>query len=217
MPTDLPTPPEPKPLSRGERWFYALFVLAVFGLLLAEMLRDYRPVKLSMLFISLCWFPLLVIHEGGHALMARALGWRVLRVVIGMGRPLARFDVGQTAVELRVIPVEGFTLPVPRNLHRPRLKSVLIYLAGPLAELLSLALLALAVGPAALLRRSESVGMIAAQSFAVAVLIGVVINLIPHTAETTHGRAANDGLGALASLAAPRERFERLLDEEGRE
>jgi membrane-associated protease RseP (regulator of RpoE activity) len=214
MPTDLPTPPSPGPLTRGERWFYALFVLAVFGLLAAEMIRDYRPVKLSMLFISLYWFPLLVIHEAGHALAARLLGWRVLRVVIGMGRPLARFTVGETRVELRVIPAEGFTLPVPRDLRRPRLKSTLVYLAGPLAELLTLGLLALLVGPGALLRRTESIGTIAAQSYAVAVLLGVTINLIPHTAETSHGRAANDGLGALRSLTAPRRYFERLLDED---
>jgi hypothetical protein len=206
-----PAPDRP-PETRGERWTYAIFVLLVFGLFAAEMLRDYKPVKMSMLFITLAWFPLLAIHEGGHALMARLLGWRVLAVVIGFGRTLASFRVGETRVELRALPLEGFTRPVPRGLSRPRLKSFLIYAAGPLAELLIVGLLTLVLGFDRMTTRTDDLYIIAVQSFSAAALLGVIINVIPHTAETSHGRSANDGLGMILSLTAPREHLADLAD-----
>jgi len=214
--------PDRSPATRGERWGYALFALVLLGLLTGEVIRDYRPVKLSMLFITLAWIPLLAIHEAGHAAVARLLGWRVLGVVLGMGRPLWRVNVGGIPVELRAIPIEGFTLPLrrartergpnAREITRARLESVLVYLGGVLAELAVLGLLALLVGPTTLLTRTDQVGLIAAQSFAAAALLGVVINLVPHTAQTSHGETANDGLGVIRSLLAPTERFRELLE-----
>jgi hypothetical protein len=207
-------PPDRPPETRGERWTYAIFVLLVFGLFAAEMIRDYRPVKMSMLFITLAWVPLLAIHEGGHALMARLLGWRVLAVVIGFGRTLASFRVGETRVELRALPLEGFTRPVPRGDSWPRLKSFLIYAAGALAELVVLGLLTLILGFERMTTRTDDLYIIAAQSFGAAALLGVTINVIPHTAETSHGRTANDGMGMILSLRAPREHFADLAEDD---
>src|SRR5207302_11057413 len=130
----------------------------------------YHPAKLTALFILLFWIPLLVVHESGHALVAALLGWRVRRMVVGMGPRLARFRVGPVPVELRLIPVEGFVEPAPTNLRSPQSKSALIYLAGPGAELLVLVVLALILGVETLLSKTEHLGLLAAQSLAVAVL-----------------------------------------------
>src|SRR5207248_7565842 len=81
------------PVTPFERNFY-IFVLTVFlGLLAAEIIKDYQPVKLAVLFIILFWPPLVVLHEAGHALMADLLGWEVRRIVIGLNREVWRFRV----------------------------------------------------------------------------------------------------------------------------
>src|SRR5262249_27259188 len=121
---------EKGPLTPGERGAALFFLAIVLGLFVAKIVHDYQPVKLTALLILLVWVPLLAIHEAGHAVMAGLLGWYVGRVVIGVGRLVAKFRVGTAVVEIRLLPLEGFVQPVPRNLRAPRLKSALIYFAG---------------------------------------------------------------------------------------
>src|SRR5215468_6443704 len=144
---------EKGPLTPGERNFVVLFATVVVGFFVAELFRDYQPVKLTVLLILLFWIPLLALHEAGHALMAALLGWYVGRVVIGVGRLVAKFRVGTAVVEVRLLPLEGFVVPMPRNLRAPRLKNALIYFAGPGAELLLLAIVVVILGPSTLLGR----------------------------------------------------------------
>jgi Peptidase family M50 len=205
--------PEPGPLTTENFLISLVFFLIVVGLFVAEICVNYHPVKLTALFIFLFWLPLIAVHEAGHALVAVLLGWRVHRLVIGMGRPLLRFSVGRTPVEIRLFPVQGFVLPAPTNLRAPRLKSALIYFAGPGAELLVLGLLTLIVGPAAMLSRTENLWLLAAQSLAVAVLLSAFFNLVPHYAHSQSGRVPNDGLGIIYSFLCSREDYARLLED----
>jgi hypothetical protein len=195
------------PMTPGERNFVVFFATVVLALMAAEIVHNYEPVKLSALMVLLFWVPLLALHEVGHALAAALLGWYVGRVVIGVGRLVARFRVGTALVEVRLLPVEGFVVPVPRNLRRPRLKSALIYFAGPGSELLLLAVVALALGPSTLLARTDHVGTLAAQSLCVAVLVSAVSNLVPHAVQVHGGSVANDGLGIIRSFLVPESHF----------
>ena len=92
MPSPLYDPAPRRPLARDEKWIAALFFLVFFGSLAGELLRDFTPMKLGLVFVVLAWVPLLVLHELGHALMARFLGWQVYEVVIGQGRDLGSWS-----------------------------------------------------------------------------------------------------------------------------
>jgi hypothetical protein len=198
---------EREPLTPFERGVYFGLLLLLVGLFGAEVFSNYQPVKLAALLVVVFWAPLLALHEAGHALMAAGLGWHVGRVVIGVGRLVSRFQVGSAVVDVKLFPVEGFVQPVPNDLRWPRLKSALIYFAGPGIELLVLVGIVAVVGLDTLLTRTQEMGMITVQSLAVAILVSVIPNLIPHQVMTPNGPIANDGLGILRSFYLPESHF----------
>ncbi len=203
--------PPDRAATKGERWFLTVFAALFFGMLGAEILRDFRPAKLAAVLVPLFWVPLLVLHEAGHAFVARLCGWEVERVVLGYGKLLKRIWIAGTSVELRQFPLEGFVLPYPRDLRSPRLKNTLIYAAGPGAEILLVLAVYLALGGDVLFASSESLAIIAAQSLCVAALMGVIINLIPHWTTTGGGRSWSDGMGILMSHRLPDSYFEAMM------
>lgn len=200
-----------RPLTRSERWIYLGFAVFLLGCYAAEVATRFEPVKLSILFVLLAWAPLLVLHEAGHAVAAHVLGWRLDGIHLGFGRVVGRRRVWGVEVEVRALPVEGFVRCRPRDLTGVRWKSALIYFAGPGVELLfALALLGLAGGDV-LLTRSDSVGVVALQSVALASVLGAVLNLLPHSTFGPDGEVASDGLGILQSLTTPPEAWAAAL------
>lgn len=201
-----------EPLTPSERLGAGLFLLLVLGLFGAAIVVEFQPVKLTVLFFLASWAGLLFLHETGHALMAMLMGWRVIRVCIGTGRVVGRFQWRRTAVELRIYPVMDYVLPAPRRIRLPRLENALIYFAGPGIELLILGLVVVLVGPETLLTRTEELGMLAVQSLALAIAVSVVVNLAPHATYTAKGPLVSDGLGILQSFAQPLSYYEELRD-----
>ena len=162
--------PAPEKSPEGwEKWMSTIVAGIFIGLVFAELLTDYQPRKLGAIFLLLAWIPLLFLHEAGHAIVARLCGWNVERVVLGFGHRMKKFSIGKTVVDIRAVPIEGFVLPVPTNLRRPRLKSALIYAAGPLFEALLLGFIVLIVRSDRLLISTDDVGMIALQATCVAI------------------------------------------------
>lgn len=193
-----------RPLRRDEKWIVALLGALVFGAFFADLAASYRPGTWSVLFILLAWGPLLVLHELGHALAAKLVGWNVHEVVIGFGREVLRFRVGTTRVRIKRIPFEGFVVPVPTSLRWARLKNAIVFVAGPGIEASFLLVIGVLVGFEQLFSASDDLSIILAQSVAAAIGIGLFFNLVPHV--TSDGRVS-DGLGVLSSPFLPREHF----------
>jgi regulator of sigma E protease len=90
---------------------------------------------------------LIVLHEGGHFLVARLCGMRVERFSIGFGPTLAGFKLGGTTFQIAPIPLGGFVQITGLNPNeefdktdpfvypnRPRWMRLLTILAGPAAN-----------------------------------------------------------------------------------
>jgi membrane-associated protease RseP (regulator of RpoE activity) len=199
------------PLNRQELWTCIVLVLVLLGLFAAEIYHNFEPVKLAALLVVLFWVPLLAVHEAGHALVAALAGWHVGQVVIGMGRTAGQFKIGSTVVEVRLLPLEGFVRCVPTDLRFPRLKSALIYFAGPGIELLLAGVILALIGPAAMLTRSNDYGIIVWQSLAVASAAQGILNLIPTAIQTPDGPVANDGLGIIRSFLWPESHYAAMI------
>ena len=208
----LDTPDRP-PKTPNE-WGVMIILSFFFGLfLILELAQNFTLAKLSVPFFLLSWVILLVLHEFGHALMARTVGWRVERISIGTGQVRASTTLLGMPVEFRTLPLSGFVIPRPVDLTAPRLKHFSIYAAGPGIELLAVAFIAMAIGSERLLSASAHPGMIAIQSFCVAAIFGAVFNLIPLPHRSADGWAWSDGLGMILCWRIRDEEYRRLRDE----
>lgn len=201
--------PEREAVGR-ERWWVAAFSLGLLVLFALEMGDGFRFEKLSVPFMALAIAPLIAVHEGGHALLSRLLGWRVLRVVIGRGRLLASWRWRGIPIELRLLPVGGFVQPIPTRLRRPRLESMLIYAAGPVAEIVVAGVLGSWLGWGRLLSAPTTLPQLLVQSAALVVAIDTFSNLLPLPNAEGDRSQMTDGMGILLSPFLPRWHFERL-------
>lgn len=190
-----------------------MFTFLFAGLFTAEIIRDFQIAKLSLPFFLVSWVLLLAIHEFGHALTARALGWRVELVSLGFGQVRRKLHILGMKVEIRTLPLSGFVRPRPLDLISPRLKNFLIYAAGPGIEILIVLMIALLVGPSNLLQRSASMPLVATQSFCLAALLGAILNLIPLPHRNDDGSQSwSDGLGMLLCWSLPDSYYAEQMD-----
>ena len=190
-----------EPSSKAEKIFILLMSLAFLAMMSMEIITNYEPKKLAALLFVIFWIPLLFIHEFGHAIMARLLGWRIQRVVIGMGKVITNTQLLGAPMEIRSIPLEGFVQIAPKTIKLARFKHALIYFAGPGIELLVFfTAVYLLGGFDSFFTISNDYSRIALQSFAFAALVGAVINLIPMGIITQDGSTPNDGLGIILCL-----------------
>ena len=212
--TELKVPAGRRPLTRTEARISAILGTLFSLMIVAAIFEEFSPRKLSIFLILLFWLPMLVLHELGHAVMARALGWEVREVVIGFGRTLWQFSVGNTRVSIKLAPVEGYVLPAANSKRLLRTKSVMIYAAGPGAELLLLGIILWAVGWDTVFNSSDELSLIALQSLAIVIIYSAGFNLLPFRIEG----AVSDGLGIISSPFISAESIElRLLTAELRE
>lgn len=188
-------------MQSSDRAVLIVVSVFVFGAFAAELLTNFSRLKLGALVLLVAYVGLIGVHEAGHAVAASLLGWRVCRIVIGMGKPLLRFRVWDVPVIVCRYPVGGHVVPAPRTLRGARYKSSLIYLAGPGIELLLVAVLVAVFGYEALAGPAKDLSLLVAQATAAAALFGAVLNLIPLRTEG----AMTDGLGFLSSPTLPEE------------
>lgn len=203
-----------EPTSKAEKYFAVILSLAFLFMMSMEILSNYEPKKLGALLFVVFWIPLLFIHEFGHAITAKILGWRIERTVIGFGKILAQTRLLGAPMEIRTIPLEGFVQIAPKTTHLARFKHALIYFAGPGIELLLFFLIFFYLGGTdGFFFISNDYIRIALQSFAFAALVGAVINLIPLGIITKDGSTPNDGMGILLCLFSTRVDYELWIRE----
>ncbi len=129
------------------------------------------------------------------------LGWKIKRVVLGVGKVIGYWRWFRAPVEVRALPFEGFVQIAPKTQRHARFKHALIYFAGPGIELLLFLLIAMGLGGFdALFTFTDDYSRIALQSFAFAALIGAVLNLVPQGVTTQEGYTPNDGMGIFLCL-----------------
>lgn len=207
-----------QPTSTGEKIFLLVLSLIFIFMMGMELISNYEPKKLSALLFILFWIPLLFIHEFGHAIMAKTLGWQVNRIVIGVGKIFTHTRLFNAPMEIRMIPLEGFVQIAPKNLQLARFKHALIYFAGPGIELLVFFFIMQYLGGFdQFFIVSNDYFRIALQSFAYAALVGAVINLIPMGIITRDGSTPNDGMGILLCLFATEMDYETWIKESEQE
>ncbi len=192
----------------GERLFLFVFMGLFIAGLTAELLKDFAPNRLSVVFFFISWCFLTVVHEAGHAIVAGLCGWKVDEIRLGFGPLIGRYRPWGQAVELRAFPIVGLVSCVPTSLKFARTKNLLIYAAGPAIELALAALLASAVGWETMLSASDSIGVIAAQSFAIAAVFGAGLNLVPFSPQPG---VITDGMGILMSPFLSKSHFAGLV------
>ena len=85
---------------------------------------------------------IIVVHEAGHLLVAKAFGVRVLTFSVGFGKRLWGIQRGETEYRVSAVPLGGYVrlsgenpeeaTSDPRDfLSKPRWQRILVYLAGP--------------------------------------------------------------------------------------
>jgi regulator of sigma E protease len=90
---------------------------------------------------------IIVVHEAGHLLVAKAFGVRVLTFSVGFGKRIWGIRRGETDYRLSAVPLGGYVRLGGENpdentgdprefLNKPRWQRILVYLAGPLMNVL---------------------------------------------------------------------------------
>ena len=165
-------------------------------------------VLVALAVLQLVFQPLsYLVHELGHAAIARRVGAQAVSVMVGRG-PWARFSIRSIRVNFSVLPTRGVMTRGVCRYDREDLswgEQAAVALAGPaatLAELLVLIVLA------ALTSRAGGPFERNVVVFAVAVLIaGLIVSLVPvHIGRGGEdGASRNDGTQALIALQLRRE------------
>jgi tetratricopeptide (TPR) repeat protein len=183
-----------------------MFLAAAVGGLISVSLAPHS--QLSWFLLNFAWFDVclwltFVPHEFAHAFVARAVGFRVFRVILGSGRTWWRGKVFGFDVEARTYLLEGVVIAAPCDTHGVRRKALFFTVAGPLANIAMFGLTYLAFGfPNTLNIFSHQ--FLGWQLFAFANLLVAATNLLPHMLRTQLGAIPSDGLQVFNLLFRPK-------------
>lgn len=196
------------PRSRADRLILWGFCLFIFGGFALDLLLPFQAEKLSAPFFLLWWCVLTVVHEFAHAFVALRVGWTVEEIQLGFGRTIWRSRIAGAPVNVKAFPIVGLVRIIPANLESPRLKTALIYGAGPGVELLIALGVNLFLGTSTLMSPTTDVSVIALQSLALAAVTGALLNLMPFS---PNPGTMTDGYALLRTPFLPRVYFESLM------
>jgi tetratricopeptide (TPR) repeat protein len=134
-------------------------------------------------------------HELGHAVVARALGYRVFSIICGVGPTLVDRIVGNVRVRVRGLPISGVTLAAPCARRAFRVRAMLMLGAGVGVNAAMLAFV-LWLAPDLSFRRLTT-GPAPGLVFVAASALVIALNLFPMKMLNVNGPLPNDGLQLL--------------------
>jgi len=108
----------------------------VLAPLISERAARQRSIGVQMLVFYLSLVLAVPVHEGAHALCARALGFTVTQVDIGSGRVVFKRKLAGTTVVVRAVPLGGMTRWKGGAASVTPAKRAAVAFAGPLSNLL---------------------------------------------------------------------------------
>jgi tetratricopeptide (TPR) repeat protein len=200
-----------KQTGAAKRAFFAYFCAAAIGLILVFSTADNT---FGWFLLNLVLYYLLMIvaalpHELGHAFVAKAVGFRVFHISIGYGRTIFERPFCGFNFQLKSIPFGGFAFSTPKNSKSYRVKKCLVVLAGPSANLLIAAMLAVMI-PDQALSFDFNNGINLPGVFFVANMVSFGYSLVPHYFESVFGKIPNDGQIILKTLSIKKPAIEAL-------
>jgi hypothetical protein len=168
---------------------------------LALVMRDSSPgfswFLANLVALHFLNFPATVLHELGHAVAAWTVGWPVRQVTIGwFGKPVFRRHLKGVVWEVRSIPLGGVTWTSPPRGGDTRWRTLVVYGAGPAANLLALSFIYLFGEPF----QSLEDGLSLAGMFFWANALCVVIALYPKRTKSPNGACQTDGSVLLMTI-----------------
>jgi tetratricopeptide (TPR) repeat protein len=121
-------------VQRIDNWL--LLAVIAGGVIAYVVLRndpasDWGRVLTNIFFLQLFYIAAVIGHELAHALMARALGWRIFAIVIGIRKQLFKFHLFQTTIVFNSLPTCGITRFAPLDARWFRPKLFLVIAAAP--------------------------------------------------------------------------------------
>lgn len=175
-----------------ERFYIGLSatLLIIFGSYVFNAIRRGQPVLGEapiFLLVLLLQYPLIILHELGHASFARAFGYESIRVLIGSGKTLFHLSFLSFTWFVNLIPFGGLTYATPRG---PIIRAQwLLYIAGGLIVNLALLL-------AAWIAWRSNLVLFAPNILPALILANALViaeNILPYTVRTPFGLLSTDG------------------------
>jgi Zn-dependent protease len=174
------------------------------ALIESDSTRAIAYVVLGLGIAQVLFYPLIALHEVGHAVAARAAGFEVVQVAIGIGRRLWAGSVAGVRVVVNAVPVGGYTMAGTLDRRNLRRRFFALVAGGPLvnAGLMLIGLALISVTP---LHGSSAYWL--AFLWVLAALNGFMLigNLIPHRLIGPY-ELGSDGMQMLQAISADQAR-----------
>lgn len=199
-------------LSFSRTLLWALGGLAVAGGFLVWARPDNNTgwFLLNIFLFGLFKMFMIIPHELGHAFVARLLGVRVFKVIVGYGRTIHTCRALGFSWEVKELPMGGLTVALSSSSRYFRLKRFLVIAAGSLVNLAVIIVSSCAARHPAMAWAANT-PLAPIECLYLANMWILAVNLAPHYIVTPCGRVPSDGLALLTIPVLRREKINELL------